>query len=264
MKQYWQIAKNTWDETLTYRTSFVLYRVREVFQLVSLYFIWLFVTPEQGSFLGYTQSMMLTYVLLTALVGDLIFATRTTTIANDINQGLLVNFLIKPLSFLKYYFARDLGDKAMNITFSVLELSILLLLLQPTLFWQTNISILILFFLSIGMGILLHFFISVLLGFIGFWSNEGWGPRFIFYQMIAFFSGGLFPLDMLPKPIYSVFQFLPFTYLNFFPIKVYFGELSAFELVKGFLICGLWIGVLYYLVQVVWRKGLKSYTAQGQ
>lgn len=264
MKQYWQVAKNTWDQTLMYRTSFVLYRIREVFQLLSLYFIWFFVTGQTEIFFGYTQSMMITYVLLTALVGDIVFATRTTTIAHDINQGILNNFLLKPQSFFKYYFARDLGDKAMNIVFVLFELSIIYLILRPDLFLQSNIFFLLLFILSTLLGLVLHFFISVLLGFIGFWSNEGWGPRFIFYQMIAFFSGGLFPLDMLPKPIFTLFQFLPFTYLNFFPIKVYFGQLSVIEIIGGFVICSVWIGIMYYVVQFVWKKGLKSYTALGQ
>ena len=264
MNKYWQIAKNTWDESLMYRTSFVLFRVREVFQLLSLYFIWLFVTPENGDFLGYTQQAMLTYVLLTALVGDFVFATRTNAIANDINQGFLSNFLIRPISFLKYYFARDLGDKAMNISFALLELTIIFLILRPNFFWQSDPVILFLFIVSVGMALVLHFFISVLLGFIGFWSNEGWGPRFIFYQMIAFFSGGLFPLDMLPQPLYTFFQFLPFTYLNFFPIQLYFGKLSFFEALLGFFLCIVWLSIMYKFVQFVWGRGLKTYTAQGQ
>lgn len=264
IKTYLQIAKNTWDETLSYRTSFVLYRVRELLKLLSMYFIWFFVTTEQGTFLGYSQPEMLTYILLTALVGDFVFATRTISIARDINEGLLTNFLLRPFSFLKYYFARDIGDKAMNVAFVIGELTLIISLLRPELFYQTQIISLLLFGVSIGLAVVLHFFISVLLGFIGFWSNEGWGPRFIFYQMIAFFSGQLFPLDMLPDPIYTVFQFLPFTYLTFFPIKLYLGDVSLFEALQGLMIMTVWIGIMYRVVQFVWKKGLKSYTAQGQ
>ncbi len=264
LKLYWQIAKNTWDEAVTYRASFILYRLRELLQILSMYFIWVVVVPSNGDFFGYTRSSILTYVLVTAFVSDIVMATRTTSIASEINEGNLTNFLLRPFHYLKYHFARDMGDKAMNIVFSVIELTILFFILRPPLFFQTNISVLLLLVVAVLMGLILFFFISVLISFIGFWSNEAWGPRFIFYQMIGFFSGGLFPLDILPKPIYEFFSLLPFNYLTFFPVKIYLGQLGMFEIVKGFLIMFFWTAVLYKFTAFVWAKGLRVYTAQGR
>lgn len=264
IKLYWQIAKNTWDETVTYRTSFVLYRLREVLQLLSIYFVWFVVIPPGGEFFGYSRSMMLTYVIVTALVSDIVMATRTTSIASEINEGNLTNFLLRPFNYLKYHFARDIGDKAMNIVFSVIELTILFFILRPPLFFQTNILLLLLLLVAVLTGLILFFFISVLISFIGFWSNEAWGPRFIFYQMLGFFSGGLFPLDILPKPVYEIFSLLPFGYLTFFPAKIYLGQLSSFEIIKGFVFGMVWVFVLYKLTQYVWMRGLCVYTAQGR
>jgi ABC-2 type transport system permease protein len=264
MNQYLQIAKNTWDEAVTYRTSFILYRFREVLQLLSMYFLWYFVSHSQQGFFDYTQSSILTYVLISAFVGDIVFATRTTAIASEINEGVLTNFLLRPMSYLRYHFARDIGDKALNISFSLIELFVVFLILQPPFQFQTEFITNMLFIVSVLLAVILHFFISVLIAFVGFWSNEGWGPRFIFYQAIGFFSGGLFPLDILPFPIFTAFQFLPFSYLTYFPAKIYLGNVSQTELIQGFLIQVCWIFIMYKLVMIVWRKGLRSYTAQGR
>lgn len=261
---YWQIAKNTFDEAVAYRTSFILYRVREFLQLIAGYFVWLFVIPQSATFLGYTQSVMLTYILIGALVNDVVFSSRTSAIATEINEGNLTNFLIRPLHYLKYHFARDFGDKVMNIVFSLFELSLFFVIIHPPFIFQADIIKLILFILSVLMALILHFFISVLISFVGFWSNEGWGPRFIFYQLISFTSGSLFPLDMLPKPVFAIFQFLPSTYLTFFPVKIYLGGLTSPEIVKGFSIMFCWIIAMYFIVIFVWKKGLKAYTAQGR
>jgi len=261
---YLQIAKNTWDESVAYRTSFVIFRLREVLQLFATYFIWFFVTSPTEGFFGYTQSMMLTYVLVGTFVNDVIFATRTTHIASEINEGTLTNYLIRSLSYLKYHFARDFGDKAMNIVFSLGELTLLILILHPPVVFQTNIVTLLLFLLSLALGLILHFFISVLISLIGFWSNEGWGPRFIFYQAIGFFSGALFPLDLLPKPIFTFFQALPFSYLTFFPTKLYLGQLSLQEIFIGFGVLIIWILLMSRITLFVWSRGLKVYTAQGR
>lgn len=264
LKLYWQIAKNTWDETVTYRTSFILYRLREFLQILSIYFIWAVVVPSNGDFFGYTRSSILTYVLVTAFVSDIVMATRTTQIAAEINEGALTNYLVRPIHYLKYHFARDLGDKAMNIIFSIIELSLIIFLLRPPLQLQTQPMNLLLFVFAVLLAVVLFFFISVLISFIGFWSNEGWGPRFIFYQMITFFSGYLFPLDLLPKPVYDFFSLLPFTYLIFFPVKIYLGQMGMFDIVLGFIIMIFWIFVLYKFTTFVWVKGLRVYTAQGR
>ena len=263
MKKYWQITKNTWDEALTYRTSFIVYRIRELLQLLSSYFLWLFIVPINGNFVGYTQPLILTYIIGSAFVGDIVFATRTTAITSEINEGVLTNFLVRPMHYLKYYFARDLGDKAMNVMFSVVELVGVIVIFHIPFFIQPNIGVVIVFFIITFLALILNFFISVTISLIGFWSNEGWGPRFIFYSVIGFLSGGMFPLDILPKPLFTVLQLLPFTYLTYFPMKIYLGQYTVSFLLQGIITLIVWIGIMYFIMIKVWKKGLKIYTAQG-
>jgi len=264
MKKYIQIAKNTWDEALIYRTSFIFYRVRELLKLFSLYFLWYFVTSRNGDFFGYDQSGIITYLLISTFVGDFIFSTRTTAIASEINEGILTNFLVRPLSYLKYYFARDIGDKALNVSFALVEYAAFFAILRPPFIFQENFILILIFITSVLLGVILYFFISVLISLIGFWSNEGWGPRFIFYQVIGFISGSLFPLDVLPKPLFALLELLPFPYLIFFQSKIYQGQLSGIEIGRGFLILILWIFIMYFITLSVWKKGLRVYTAQGR
>lgn len=263
MKKYLQIAKNTWTEMLMYRLSFIIWRMRNVLQILTVYFLWLVILPSGKSFGGYTQSMMLTYVLGTALMNSIVLTTKSFSIGEEINDGTIANFLLRPMNYFAYWFARDLGDKSMNLLFSIGEISILLLLLRPPLFIQTNPLYLVLSCSAIVFALLIYFFISILLGLIGFWSSETWGPRFIFLQLLSFFAGGLFPLDILPKAIFTVMQFLPFTYLLYFPIKIYLGQLPLSQVYSGLVISFIWIFLMYLLMQFVWKQGLKAYTAQG-
>lgn len=264
MKKYLQVAKNTFDETIAYRTSFIIYRVRGLLGILTLYFLWLAVLPQGQTFLGYSQSMMLTYVLGISLLSSIVLATRSQSIAVDINEGNLSNYLLKPISFFRFHFARDLGDKLMNLFFAVIELSLLFLILKPPLFFQTDVVYLSFFAISVILASILYFYFSLLFGFFGFWSNEVWGPRFIFYQLLTFFAGGLFPLDILPQSVFNAIEFLPFTYLIYFPIKVYMGDVSLLTVFKGLIVTSLWIVCMYYLTSYIWRKGLRSYTAHGR
>lgn len=207
---------------------------------------------------------MLTYVIGTSLVEAVVISTRTADIAQDINNGNLSNFLIKPLNYLAYWFSRDIGDKAMNILFLFFELSLFFLILKPPFFIQTNPNLLILFLIATTIAVFMHFLIGFLLSLIGFWSPETWGPRFVFYIVLMFFAGRTFPLDILPKAIFNVLQILPFGYLLYFPVKIYLGNLQLSEIYRGLLISSIWTVIIYFITMALWRKGLRSYTAYGK
>lgn len=264
MKKYLRVVKNTWEEMLTYRLNFFVWRIRSVVFILTFYFLWAVIIPKNGELFGYTQSQMLTYILGTSLLSAIVVSSRSHSIGEDINTGTLSNYLIKPMSYFGYYFSKDLGDKAMNMLFSIIELIGLFLLLQPPLFLQTNSVSLFLFFVTIGLGLILFFFFNVLLGLIGFWSNDVWAPRFIFFMTLNFFAGIYFPLDILPASIYAIYQLLPFPYLLYFPIKIYLGTLSFPEIFIGICITSFWIFIMYFVVKAIWRKGLVVYTAEGR
>lgn len=264
MKKYFLVTANTFNEILTYRLNFVMWRVRTVLGFLTIYFLWNSVMPEYGQLFGYTKHAMLTYILAGQLVSSVVFATRTHEIADNINNGNLSIYLIKPFGYFKYWFFRDLGDKAMNIVFSTVELAVLILILKPAIFIQTNLAYIGLFVVSLILAVFLHFFISAMLSLTGFWSNEVWAPRFIFYILITFFTGGLFPLDILPKPLYELSLVLPFGYLQYFPLKIYLGNLGFGEILQGFLVAIFWVLSLSVLLQFIFRSGLKSYTAAGR
>src|SRR3989344_3567169 len=242
---YWQVIKNTWDEGLTYRFSFVIYRARSLLQLLTMYFLWQAIIPIGTTAFGYSQKYLLTYIIGASFVSSLVLSSRSQNIASDINEGVISNFLIRPVNYFAYWFARDIGDKALNIIFSVGEISFFVFVFHPPIILQTNIFILGISFLSAVFGMILYFYFSVFIGLFGFWSNETWGPRFIFYQVLSFLAGSLFPLDILPIAVFNVFQYLPFTYLMYFPLKLYLGQITTEFVIKGFVITFIWILIMH-------------------
>jgi len=49
----------------------------------------------------------------------------------------------------------------------------------------------------------------------------------------------------------------------YFPAQIYLGKMSPQDLVSGFFLLLLWIIFFYFLVSLVWKKGLKKYEAVG-
>lgn len=235
-----------------------------VMQLLVTYFLWWAIFSNRQEFFGYTQSMILTYILLSSIVRTVVLGTTTMEIGSIINQGDLSNYLIRPIKFLRFYMAQDIADKFLNLSFAVVEVTVLFFILRPQIFIQTNLAYLLFTGVTIVIGTVLYFYFSFLLGLLGFWTPDVWAPRFLSFVVMEFFAGGLFPLDILPKPLFMLSQALPFFYFIYFPLKVYLGQLSFQMIAQGLLIGAAWIGGLWLIANLAWQKGLKVYTAEGR
>ena len=225
MRAYIQIIKGTIEEYATYRLSFILWRVRLVIQLLVVYFMWWAIFSEHQTLFGYTQGAMLTYVLFSSFVRPFVMGTRTQEVAEYIRS-------VRPMPFLGFCVSRDIADKLLNVIFAVFEIIILYLLLRPPLMIQTNIVMVFLAFVALVMGMILFFYFSLLLSFIGFWTPDVWAPRFLSFVFAEFFTGALFPLDILSGPLYLISKSLPFFYFIYFHFNDVFCEVGACNLFK--------------------------------
>lgn len=264
MNKYLRIIGITWAEMLEYRLNFVLWRVRWVLQRLVVYFLWRALFSSGEAFFGYSQSMILTYVLLTNVVATFVTGTRTMEVGNIIRQGDLSNILIRPINFFSLFIARDTADKLLNLLFGIGEVAILIFLLRPQVYLQMSLSVLTLAIVAAALGVVIFFYFSLLISFLAFWLPDVWAPRFLSFVIMEFFTGALFPLDILPKPIYTLAQFLPFQYFMYFPTKLYLGGMTTTQLVTGMAVGLVWAVGLGYLAHVVWQRGLRVYTSEGR
>ena len=76
------------------------------------------------------------------------------------------------------------------------------------------------------MSFLLGFFLEATLGMIGFWFLEINSLLFVFMLLNFFFSGHMFPIDMLPGVWGTIVKLLPLQYLAYFPAAVFLGKVQ--------------------------------------
>lgn len=263
IKKYWAVFKISWEDSLVYRLNFILWRVRTILQLLLVYFIWWTIFQTQTQIFGYTQSSILTYILVSSVIRAIVLSSRAMDVSNQINDGSVVNFLIKPLGFIQYYFSKDLADKFLNITFVILEIGLIIFLLKPEIIIQTDPAILLLFILATIGGIVAYFCIGFMISLLSFWVENSWGPMFLIFIFLEGFGGALFPIDILPKGAFNILMLTPFPYLIYFPAKLYLGQFSSDQLILYFSILASWSISLWLIMRLVVSKGLHHYTAVG-
>lgn len=260
MQKYLIVFKLTIKEYFVYRLNFILWRLRTFLSFIVTFFIWFTVFESRSTFAGYQKSSLLSYLVFANLIANFVLGTRIVDIAGDINSGQIINLLLKPLSFFKYYLTRDLADKLLNILFASFEITLLIVLFKIPLVTLKNPVLFLIFFLN---GILISFYINLVISFLGFWTTETWAPRFIFMALIFFLSGSYFPLDLLPSTLYHLLLLTPFPYLFYLPVKMLINkvdQLIYFQLFLSFL----WVFIASKLSYRLWRSGNKSFSFWGR
>lgn len=266
MERYLAVFKISLRQELAYKLNFLMWRFRNLIQFFLLFFLWdsLFSDPSKQIF-GYDRAKVLTYVFGILIIKALVYSGRSLDISGEIARGDLSNFLLKPISYFRYWFAKDFSSKLLNITFAVLETVILYFILKPSFFFQTNLEYLIPFLVSLILAIILYFLVVFLFSMLPFWLPEqAWGSMFLFLIFSDFLGGGIFPLDILPFAVQRIIYLTPFPYLVFVPLQIYLGKLTLSQVSGALMITLGWMIILFFSIKNVWLLGLKTYRAEGR
>jgi len=267
MSKYLQVFKISLEQEFAYRLNFIMWRIRNVLQILVVFFLWDSIFYFQGRELfGYDRDKILTYVFGLIFVKAFVLSARAQDVAGEIGRGEILNSLLKPLNYFKYWLTRDISSKSLNLFFAVIEFGFLFIILKPPFFFQTNPLIIFLFFLCILIAMFIFYLIVFLVNAIPFWAPEmSWGGHFLVtIILVEFLSGSLFPLDILPQNIQNILNLTPFPYLIYFPLQVYLGKIEGLLILKGIIISVVWVLVLWFVMNWIWKKGLKAYQAYGR
>lgn len=267
MNKYLQVFRISFAQEFAYKVNFIMWRVRNVIQILIAYFLWttVFVNPQIEVF-GYDRARILTYIFGIILIRALVFSARSVDVPQEISEGSLSNYLTRPIHYFKYWFIRDVSSKALNFAFSLVEFILLFLVFKPELYIQTNGLLFALFLLSIVLANYLIFVIRFIVTSVTFWIPElAWGGQFLFMVVITeFLSGSIFPLDIFPEYWQRIFYLTPFPYLIFFPLQIYIGKITTAAVVNGIFVSIFWCFALTYVLRIAWKSGLKVYGAEGR
>lgn len=261
-KKYWTLFKIAWSNGLVYRASLLIWRFRNFLATVMALTVWTVIFNGQSTAFGYSRPEMTSYVLLVSVLQSVILASSLHGLAGEIYSGTMSQHLLKPENLFVSYATLEVADKLRNLVFSMGEGVILFFIFHP-IFSLPSGGTLALFVLWALLGTVIHFFITIAFGTLGFWSPDTWGPKFVFFMIVDFTAGKLYPLDILPAAVRNLLYLTPFPYLSYVQIQLFLGRLTPTEITSWTIGIIFWTVLSYWLATSLWRRGLKSYEAAG-
>jgi ABC-2 type transport system permease protein len=256
-----------WQNTFTYRWNFVLRSLFAFVPLIGTVFLWraIFEGHPEGTLAArYDYSQMIFYFLLGILVNLLTVPTDDEwQIASDIRDGFINSILLKPIDYFTYRYCLFAAYRLVYTLVAISPVLIALWLFRHTIRWPTQLETYAAFAVSLLLSGTLQFLIAYSIALLAFWIQEVSTLVFIVYAFEVFFSGQMFPLDILPPRWVTVCWWLPFQYEIYFPVQVFQERLTPSQVGGGLLIAAAWVGLGGLAARLIYRSGLKHYTAVG-
>ncbi len=267
MKKYWQVIGIGIQNNLTYRFNYLtrtLFSFIPLFAMLSLWHTVYAGKPSGSSLSGFTQSEMIFYYIMVAVV-DVLTAVNEDDwqIAADIREGNISWFLLKPIDYLWYRLCLFFAGRIAFTSMACVPLALFVFCFRKNFELPPDPATFAAFLISMVFAALLQFFISYAMAMLAFWLLEVSTLIFILFAFEYIASGHLFPLSMLPGPVHHLLLFTPFPYQLYFPVGIYMGKISGTELEKGFLVQIFWVLAAYALARFAWARGIKKYAAFG-
>jgi len=258
-KAFFKISLNVHFQ---YRVAMSIWLIGLILQPVIFLSIWSAVAVAKGGEVnGYTVKDFSAYYITMMFVNHMTFTWIMFVFSFRIKNGDLSAMLLKPIHPIH----QDIAD---NLSYKLLMLVAMgPVILSMALYYQPNIQItiphLFLFFGALAFAMILRFIMEWTLSLVSFWTVKNLAINDTYFFLLFFLSGQVAPLELLPTFVQQISYFLPFRWIVAFPIEVILNKLGHEEILMGFAIQVFWIIVTCAAMQVIWKKGVKTYSAVG-
>ena len=218
MRSYLPIARGTYMIGIVYRFGFLFTIVGNVVYLGVAYYLWRSIYSYADTIRGLTFNETFLYVGLGSAIFILLKTYADWFIHYEIREGIIANYLTKPLDFQLYNLFANLGSLLMNLTAITIPTVLLLAFV-----FKVKMAFgpgLFLFPISLLLAFLISFSIDYSIGLMGFYSESVWGLSTTKEIIVTVFSGALIPLQFFPAAIQKVLFWLPFQAIYHTPIMM--------------------------------------------
>jgi ABC-2 type transport system permease protein len=259
-QRLWQV---NWAEQWQYRANLLMYQLYWLVSPVVYLAVWVTIANHQGSVNGLTANDFITYYMTLLIVDQLTADITIHVLAYKIQDGTLSSDLLRPVHpILTSILVNNIAFKALSFLVLIPVWGVLYLLFTPNYAQVTPGSIL----LALP-GILIGFLVSFLLGAaitcLAFWTTRVNSISEFYFALVTLFSGQFVPLQLMPRVIQDIAQYLPFQMFKYVPIEIILNRLSPEEMTRDYALGAAWLVIAWFVFAWTWREGIKRFSAVG-
>ena len=264
-KIYFKVFDVGLQSTFVYRWNFFVRSIFGILPLLGTVLIWGAIFQAKGEGINsFDYGAVVFYFLLVLFLQGLVTPTDDEwEVANDIREGQIGSFIVKPVDYVLYRFSLFCSNRLLYAAVTLPVVVFLFFCYRQYVVWPTDWLIWVVAIWTTLMAALLQFLISLTVALLAFWMLEISTVVFIIYSFEYFLSGQMFPLAFMPATVQAVLAWLPFPYELSFPVVVLMQRVHGADLWFGVAVQAFWVVTAAIAAKTMWRIGLNHYETVG-
>jgi ABC-2 type transport system permease protein len=249
-------------DSLAYRASAFIWMLTDVVHCLVMPLVWLSAYGGRETIAGYNPGEMVTYYVMIAFTTNFIVSHLMWDLAWEIKEGILSQWLLRPVPVVWMLFARNISWRALRMVLFV-PVALLALWYYSRFTTLSPLSLSWEFWLSVLLGHLVSFWVAYALACLAFWLQETQSVFSLYYAPMLLLSGWVAPIALMPGWLQAIAVVFPFRYTTAVPVEIAIGKLQGEAMWLEIGLQAMWVLIGAGLAQVLWRKGLRQYTGVG-
>lgn len=259
---YWAFFKITLAVQFQYRVAMSIWMIGRILEPLVYLVVWSTVAHAQGGTVGnYNPADFAAYYIVLMIVNQFTFTWIMHEYDYRIRQGALSVLLLKPIHPIHSDIADNIAYKVLMSVIIFPTAILLYFLFEPNIVF--HLQLFLAFTAALAIAFFMRFFVEWTLALIAFWTTRNEAINQMYFTLGLFLSGRIAPIDLLPEFAQTLANVLPFRWAVAFPVELMLGRLSSEQISYGFTMQGIWLIISLICLKLVWRSGVKKYSAVG-
>jgi ABC-2 type transport system permease protein len=254
------ILRIAFAEALAYRAEMLVWILSNTMPLVMLA-LW-HTVAEEAPIGRFTAPDMTAYFLAAFIVRQLTSSWIVWQINMEVREGTLAMRMLRPIHPLVSYGATSLAELPVRSLLSVPAAAIALAyfagdsLTRDPVMW-------LLWLLSIAGAWMISVLAQIAIGCLALFLESSAKVADVWLGLFFVFSGYTLPVELFPRGMRAVVEWLPFRYQLGLPVEIMTGahdRMHALEMVGR---SWAWVAVFFVLCTIAWKRGVRRFAAYG-
>lgn len=259
-QRLWQV---NWAEQWQYRANLIMYLLYWLVSPIIYLAVWTSIANSKGNVNGLTANDFVTYYMTLLIVDQITSNIVIHTFAYKVQDGTLSGELVRPIHpMLTNALINNIAFKALTIMGFIPVWIILFFLYKPD-FSNVTLTGILLSIPAMVMGFFVGYLLSAAITSLAFWTTRVYSIHEFYFALQVLFSGQFVPLTLMPKIVQEIAQYLPYQLQIYYPIQLILGKLSSTQIIQGYVMGFIWLGIGTLLFNWIWRNGVKRFSAVG-
>ena len=250
VSKYLEVFRLSFKMQIVWRFDVAMTILATLGKILAAWILWQAIFQGRDLVKGFSFHAMLSYYIISSIISSINFSDQISgEISELIRNGRFSGHMVTPVNPLGFFGFMTAGETCFHLGFSLAVAILCALLFRINVILTGNVIQMAMAILMVILGLM---FMSCYHYFIGILAFKFLDINFFLHvqgSIIAFVTGSMIPLSLLPDSLLFVLRLFPFTHVAYTPAMLLSGQIDLREGLFGLAVIAGWTLAMFAISQ---------------